>query len=414
MRARAGLAPLALVLLGLGLLPGGAGRAQAPAATPLPSLELPEAPGPHWIWIADFLLARVALMDAASGAFLGMISGGTGLLTPAFAPERREIYLAETHRTRTTRGERTDVVSIYDRRTLEPAAEVVIPPRRATYTHGAGAAALSDDGRFLAVFNLTPAPSVSVVDLVERRFAGEIQTPGCSLVYAAGARRLLSLCADGGVLVLELDERGREAGRAATGRFFDPERDPLTEKGVRARDRWLFASFEGMLHEVDAGSRPPRAEPSWSLVDPDERADGWRIGGLRHLDVDARGNELYTLMHEGGPDSHKEGGTEVWVYDLARRERVRRIALRNPSATFVRQTLALGTQGVLGRSVDWALQRLLPHSGAEMIAVTHDPDPLLVAAASFPAVITVYDARSGAYLRDLDEPGFAIAGLGTP
>ncbi len=404
----------ALALLVLSLSPASGARAQAPEPVSRRSLTLPEAMGPHWIWVGDLLLARIALMDAATGTFLGMVSGGSGLLAPTFAPEKREIYLAETHRTRTTRGVRTDVVSIYDRRTLEATGEVPIPPRRANYAHTAGATALSDDGRFLAVLNLTPASSVTIVDLVARRVAGEIEIPGCSLVYATGARRFVSLCADGSVLAFDLNERGREARRVASERFFDPGRDPLTEKGVRLGERWLFVSFEGQLHEIDLSRLPPRAEPPWFLAEGVDRKEGWRVGGLRHLDVHPQRRELFALMHQGGVDSHKEGGTEVWVFDLARRARIRRVALRNPVATFLRRSLGLDPEGALGRTVDWSLQQVVPHAGADLIAVTSDPQPLLIAGSSFPAVLTVYDARSGAYLRDLEQPGFAIIGLGTP
>ena len=123
----------------------------------------------------------------------------------------REIYLAETFYTRGTRGERTDVVSIADAITLQSKGEVVIPPKRCEHTSWVAGSALSDDGRFLAVFNMNPATSLSIVDVAERRFVTEIDTPGCSLVYAAGPRRFLSLCADGTALVVTLDERDRKS-----------------------------------------------------------------------------------------------------------------------------------------------------------------------------------------------------------
>ena len=40
-------------------------------------------------------------------------------------------------------------------------------------------------------------------------------------------------------------------------------------------------------------------------------------------------------MHQGGPDTHKEPGTEVWVYDLATRKRVQRMPMLNPLVSFV-------------------------------------------------------------------------------
>src|SRR5678816_2033518 len=99
--------------------------------------------------------------DADSGEQLGAISSGTAgvgfVIAPLFSPDHREIYIAETYFSRGTRGERIDVVTVYDARTLAPLGEVTIPPKRGEYFPGNGANALSDDGRFMAVLNVTPA-----------------------------------------------------------------------------------------------------------------------------------------------------------------------------------------------------------------------------------------------------------------
>jgi len=139
------------------------------------------------------------------------------VIAPLFSPDHREIYLAETYYARGVRGERTDVVTVYDATTLRPLAEIGIPPHRAEWYPGNGANALSDDGRFMAVFNLTPATSVSVVDVRARHFTAEIATPGCAVVYAAGPRRFVMLCANGGLLSVTLTTRdARPASSAAS------------------------------------------------------------------------------------------------------------------------------------------------------------------------------------------------------
>src|SRR5437867_9925909 len=205
---------------------------------------LPERPGPHWFWLSDIILHRTALFDADTGGQLGQISAGTAgvgfVIAPLFSLDHREIYLAETYYSRGVRGERTDVVTVYDARTLRPLDEVTIPPERAEYFPGNASNALSDDGRFMAVFNLTPVTSLSIVDLRARRFTTEVSTPGCSLVYAAGVRRFLMLCANGAALTVALDDEGREAGVARSAPFFDPQTDPITEKAVRRGSEWLF------------------------------------------------------------------------------------------------------------------------------------------------------------------------------
>src|SRR2546426_6266562 len=210
-------------------------RAGAEPETVGKSVTLPARPGPHWFWLSDILLHRTAPFDADTGGLLGTISSGPAgvgfVIAPLFSPDHREIYLAETYYARGVRGQRTDVVTVYDAATLKPLGdEIEIPAHRAEYFPGTAANALSDDGRFMAVFNLTPQTSVSIVDVKARRVTSEIATPGCSLVYAAGARRFLMLCANGAALSVTLYDEGGEASRERSEPFFDPQKDPVTEK----------------------------------------------------------------------------------------------------------------------------------------------------------------------------------------
>src|SRR5438094_608248 len=255
-------------------------------------MTLPERPGPHWFWLSDILLHRTALFDADTGGLLGQISSGTAgvgfVIAPLFSPDHREIYLAETYYARGVRGKRTDVVTVYDAATLQPLGdEIEIPAERAEYFPGTAANALSDDGRFMAVFNLTPRTSVSIVDVNARRSTAHVDTPGCSLVYAAGARRFLMLCANGAALSVMLDDEGGEARLERSEPFFDPQKDPVTEKAVRRGNEWLFVSFEGGVHSVDVSGEKPSFGETWSLVDDEDRRASWRIGGSQHLAVHA-------------------------------------------------------------------------------------------------------------------------------
>jgi methylamine dehydrogenase heavy chain len=376
---------------------------------------LPERPGPHWFWLSDVLLHRTALFDADTGEQLGAISSGTAgvgfVIAPLFSPDRREIYLAETYYTRGVRGERSDVVTVYDARTLQPLEEIAIPPKRGEYFPGNAANALTDDGRFMAVFNITPGMSLSIVDLKARRFTVEIPAPGCGLAYGAGARRFLMLCANGSALVVTVDEEGREVGVERSEPFFDPQKDPVTEKAVRRGNQWLFVSFEGVVHAVDVAGDKPRFAESWSLVDDADRRASWRIGGAQHLAVHGPSGRLYALVHQGGPDTHKDPGTEVWVYDLAARRRVQRIAVLNPLASFVGQQMGPGTMAGVTR---WLMRKAAPNPGVDRILVTQDEHPVLVASASLPPTVTIHDAMTGAVVREVSEVGLAGSLLFAP
>ena len=97
---------------------------------------LPETWPAHWIIAHDAaffhmsdgkLIVLDADSDDATQRFKGFMNASfIGVFIQART--RPEIYLAETFRSRGTRGERTDVLTIYDKRTLGPIGEVVLPP----------------------------------------------------------------------------------------------------------------------------------------------------------------------------------------------------------------------------------------------------------------------------------------------
>jgi len=398
-------------VLGLALAVAGAASAQPDDVGR--SLTLPEKPSPHGFWLSDIALHRTALFDGDKGELLGSISSGTAglgfVILPLFAKDQREIYIPETYYARGVRGERTDVVTVYDGRTLAPVAEIPLPPKRAEYFPGNAANALSDDGRLLAVFNLTPMASLSIVDVVARKFVAEVSTPGCSLVYAAGPRRFFMLCANGAALTVVVDDGG-QATVARTEPFFDPQKDPLTEKAVRRGNEWLFVSFDGMIQSVDVSGADLKMGERWALLDDADRKDSWRVGGGQHLAVHGPSGRLYVLMHQGGVDTHKEAGKEIWVYDLAAHRRVLRIPVVSPVASFV------GQQAGLDRTSTsrWMLDRVLPNTGVDAIAVTQDEKPILLAAGMMPPTVTVHDAMTGDVLKEISEVGLALSLLSVP
>jgi methylamine dehydrogenase heavy chain len=99
----------------------------------------------------------------------------------AAAKTRPELYVVETFYARGHRGARTDVLTIYDKATLNQIGEILLPGgKRAQTLTERGAFQLSADERFAYVFNFTPASSVTVVDLEKRRVVGDVDIPGCT------------------------------------------------------------------------------------------------------------------------------------------------------------------------------------------------------------------------------------------
>jgi len=367
-----GLLPLALLSGALGMLASPA-RAQLPYE-PLAAEALPARPTAHWVWVNDITFfnmtdGKATLVDADAGRLLGMLSTGYNFNGVVLPRQAGLIYSPETYYSRGTRGTRTDVVTLYDAVHLQPVGEIEIPPKRSSNMPMLSNAVLTDDDRFLLLYNFTPAQSVTVVDMRSRKFVGEVETPGCALVYPTGARTFFSVCGDGALLDVTLDEHGAAAHSARSQPLFDVLKDPLTEKAVRSKSTWWFASFEGGVYPIESAAQGVRLAGTWSLFSAAELAAHWRTGGLQHLALYARGQRLYAIVHQGGTETHKDPGTEVWVYDLATHRRVQRIAMRNKTGS---------------------------------IQVSQDAKPLLYASFIESGTLDVYDAMSGAYLRSVE------------
>ena len=370
-------------LLVASLMLAGAVQAQIPET--IGTSTLPER-SPHWVWVDDLSFnniidGRAYLVDADAGRVLGMLSTGALFLNLELPRDYAQIYSAETYYSRGTRGTRTDVVTLYDATRLQPVGEIEIPPKRASVMPMPSAQALTDDDRFLLIYNFTPAQSVTVVDTQARKFVGEIETAGCALVYPTGPRSFFSICGDGALLETTLTDAGTLARRERTAELFDVLKDPLSEKGVRRGDTWWFASFEGVLHPLHATAAGVQAQPSWPLFTPQELSQHWRTGGLQHLAVHAGSGRLFAIVHQGGPETHKDLGAEIWVFDLASHKRVQTIAMRNKVGS---------------------------------ILVSPDVQPLLFACSLENNRLDIYDALSGKYLRSVEPLGLTPTVLVTP
>jgi methylamine dehydrogenase heavy chain len=287
------------------------------------------------------------------------------------AEQRPELYVIDTVWSRGARGARTDFITIYDKQTLNVAGEIVLPGgKRALITAMEGLTAFTDEQRMELVFNFTPASSVTVVDLVNRRVLGDVDIPGCSLVYPTGGRGFSTLCASGTLLSVRLDAAGAVSGRAESKAFNPVDTDPLFTASALIGGVRYFPSLRGRVQPVDMRSDDVKILPDWPLVSPAEAAASWRPSGWQLLASD-ESKLLYVLMqpdaHEG---THKDPGTEVWVYNIASKARVKRLRLARPGSS---------------------------------IALTHGPEPLLLVQAG--ERLDVYDLQGG-LVRSMDLPGF--------
>jgi methylamine dehydrogenase heavy chain len=349
-----------------------AGTQTLAAPPPLPpehlTVETLPPRSPHWIYVFDEAFyneidARVHLFDGDTYRRLGQIDAG---FVPSvnLSPDGSTTVVATTYFARGSRGTRIDVVELTDNATLAVTREIVLPSKRAETVPNVFNVAYSADSHFLYVAYITPAASFGVLDPARGTVLGEIDTAGCVLVIPSAANRVSSLCESGRLLTVTLDAQGREASRAMSEPFFDADRDPVFVQGIPTTNGYAFLSFLGEVHEVDFSGAQPKFAPPWSLVTAAERGT-WRPGGEQIGAIHKSLGRLYVPMHQGGEGTHKDGGTQLWVFDTATHRRIAR----------------------------WPLAPL-GLARALAVQVSQDAEPLLFLATSH-ADVAVLDARSG-------------------
>lgn len=281
---------------------------------------------------------------------------------------RPELYSAETFYSRLSRGERTDVITIWDTASLKPTGEIVLPGgKRGQFVTFKNTFQFTNGERWALVYDFTPGASVTVVDLVARKVLGDVDMPGCSQMYPTGARGFSTLCADGTMTTIRLDEAGKVASTSTSARVNDIDHDPFfMMPAYVGRTAW-FVSFRGTVHGFDFAGDEVRDLGSFALGTAAGAKPEWRPGGWQVASADKAGR-VYVLMNPNGREgSHKDGGSAVWVVDPAKRAVVQRIALLAPAVS---------------------------------IEATQQASPLLVAARA-DGVLDVYDAGSGRRVRSL-------------
>lgn len=376
--------------------------------------KLPSGPRDHWVWVSDRPLRHSQLFDGDTGRALGTLDVAVTLSgrLPLTSRELREFYIVESVYSRGHRGIRADYVTIYDDQTLAYKGEIEIPPHAAETGSSVALMAMLDGGRFLVVYNQTPQ-SVTVIDVKQRRVASSIDTAGCACVYPTGERSFGTLCGNGTAVEVMLDSEGHEAGMRRSEAFFDVINDPLREGGVRIGKRWLFTSFEGYLHDIDFAGQGPKLSDRWSLFTDEERSEGWRVGGVQHLALHEKTAELYSIVHKGGPGTHKDPGTDIWVYDLADRKRTRTIKTPGLVLSFVRPMIGIERESLWFHALAY-LESVFGGSGVHSLVVTQDAEPLLFVRNTDVGAVGVLDARTGVTLREIEEVGISGANMAVP
>lgn len=274
-------------------------------------------------------VGKVMIIDAGGGQidYRGAIDAAQ-FASFVQAPDRGELYVAETFYARGTRGNRTDVVTIYDRDNLKTIGEIVLPNNnRAMHVTQKATLQLTGNGKFLLVYTFTPATGMAVIDLDTRKIVNEVDTSGCILAYPAGEQGFAAMCGDGTMASFTLADNGQVQNRYESTSFNDIDKNPLFTMSTRVGDIVYYPSFEGYLQGVRLGDSAPQPLDIWHFAEgTDRKPSGWQM-----ITGDNQGR-VYVLMRPNAkPGDHKYGGNEIWVLDPVKREILRKIELAEES-----------------------------------------------------------------------------------
>lgn len=310
----------------------------ASAVAPLAAQELqPEeithakiAEGTELLFSVDIALnhvvdGRTYVMDARTLKPIGII--GTSNLGMVTIPHgSKDIFVATTHLSRTTRGERSDFVEVYSGDDLTFKEEIPISTNRAQALNYRSLFQPSAELKYLFVQNATPATSVTVVDLAAKKQVGDIANPGCYGIFPSVriATRFATLCGDGTIGTIDVKPDGTGEMKVS-GQIFDADKDAIFTTGFRWGDNWVLPSYGGSVYVINVEGDTAR------LVGKIEASKGvegnWRAGGYQPLAVHDKSGIAYMLMHSNGTEgSHKNPAEEIWAVDLKEKRVVGRAA----------------------------------------------------------------------------------------
>ena len=319
------------------LLGGWLGVTQAAADPELASevsdvATLPPNP-PHRFFTGGFREHSFVIFDADTGKMEGSIPAGY-VSNLAIAPDNSRFYVSETYWTHGARGNRQDLVSIYDAKTLNLLKEISLPGR--ALVEKMQNFDINASGSRAYVYVMMPVASVVWVDLKAQAVGGTAEIPGCALVFPWGDNGFSSLCGDGSLATVTIPASG-PAKVTHTKSFFDANSDPIFENSFvdRATGKAIFISYTGLVYPAQLGADTKVSEP-WSI----QKAAGyapagtgvqelaWRPGGDQVAAYHKASGKLFVLMHPGNYWTHKHGGTEIWVLDTKTHTLLLRIPLR--------------------------------------------------------------------------------------
>lgn len=292
-------------------------------------------PKPGWLYVrGGWNTGGTSIFDTATGKMVGMVETSRSS-DMAIDPAGKYYYVSESIWSKSDRGTRQDMVSIYDSTQLKLQAEVPMPGR-ILIDGNKHNFVVSGDGKTAFVYNLDPASSVNVIDLARRKFVRAIELPGCADLIPNPGVGFSALCGDGTLATVAIS--GAKQTITNTAPFFSATGDPIFDNFAYGKDAGsvVFISYTGLIYKAKIGATPtvdaPFSIQAAAGVRPGETKPldlNWYPGGTQPIALHKASGHLFVLMHMGEFWTQKAAGSEIWDLDLAAKKVVKRIPIKD-------------------------------------------------------------------------------------
>jgi methylamine dehydrogenase heavy chain len=294
-------------------------------AVTIPQAEVPsvgtlDPVQPHWVFVnRGNGQDGTRIFDGDSGKMRGMVNM-YGQDSFSFDPLGKNFYVAQTIWSKLDRGQRQDMLLVYDVRSLKLVSEIPIPGRMliGNRTHNL---VITSDGKKALIYNMQPSSSVNVVDLDSHSFAQKIELPGCATMLTNTINGFSALCSNGTLATVAMGDKPTITRSA---RFFSATEDPIFDTSIvdPKTGKATLISYSGMITPVTLGATP-QIGTAWSLQQAAFMRKAtytpmdvnWMPGGRQPIAVHHATGRIYVLMHMGEYWSEYEPAQEIWVLD---------------------------------------------------------------------------------------------------
>lgn len=321
---------------------------------------------------ADFMLhGRVTTIDGNEGKLLAHVDSGF-LPIPVLASDGKFFGHISTLWSRVSRGTRNDYLELYDPETHLPITDIDLPPIRFLVNTYPWMVSLTPDDKSLLIYQFSPSPGVSLVDLEAKKLVKTMDVPDCYHVFPTANDTFFMHCREGHLLKAKFDKEGNLTHEKT--KVFHAEDEYLFNQPAYSpkAKRLVWPSYDGTIYQVDFSSGEAKFLEPFEAFTDQEKADKWAPGGWGIVAYHRESNRIFLLADQREKWTHKYPSRFVFVYDAATGKRLNKIEINKE---------------------------------INSIGVSPDKEPQLYALSAHDRTLFIFDANTGKEVSHVDKIG---------